>query len=309
MYGESRQMTETLLAGLIGHPVAHSRSPALQQAAFDALGIAARYELWDTPAEALAARVAALREPGYLGANVTIPHKAAVIPLLDALDPLAARLGAVNTIAREPAERGSARLVGHNTDVTGLRRSLREGGAAMAERRMLVLGAGGAAQAALGVASLEGAAVWLAARRVEAARAALDVFFQRRVHAHAPVSADELDELDGPERAIALDDVERLSAALAESAVLINATPVGTRDPEASPIPVELLRRLPADAFVFDMVYNPPATALVRAARALGLRASGGLPMLLYQGADAFRIWTGRAAPLEVMRAALGVAP
>lgn len=300
-------MTETLLAGLIGHPVAHSRSPALQQAAFDALGIAARYELWDTPPEALAARIAALRQPGYLGANVTIPHKAAVIPLLDALDPLAARLAAVNTIAREAAPvSGSVRLVGYNTDVTGLCRALAEQGAWTAGRRMLVLGAGGAAQAALGVAALEGAAVWIAARRVEAARAALDAF-QRRAHAGDLASPDNPDR--SPDHAIALDDVERLSAALATTAVLINATPVGTRDPDASPIPVALLRHLPAGAFVFDMVYNPPETALVRAARALGLRASGGLPMLLYQGADAFRLWTGHEPPLDVMRNAVGIAP
>jgi shikimate dehydrogenase len=298
-------MTETLLAGLIGHPVAHSRSPALQQAAFDALGIAARYELWDTPAEALAARVAALRAPGYLGVNVTIPHKAAVIPLLDAIDPMAARLAAVNTIARErAAESGSARLVGYNTDVTGLRRALAEQGAWTAGRRMLVLGAGGAALAALGVANLEGAAVWMAARRVEAARAALDAF-QRRAHADDPIPRNRD---DGPEQAIAIDDTERLSAALAECAVLINATPVGTRDPDASPIPAALLRRLPAGAFVFDMVYNPRKTALVRAAHALGLRASGGLPMLLYQGADAFRLWTGHEPPLDVMRNAVGIA-
>jgi shikimate dehydrogenase len=299
-------MTETLLAGLIGHPVAHSRSPALQQAAFDALGIAARYELWDTPAEALAARIAALRQPGYLGANVTIPHKAAVIPLLDALDPLAVRLAAVNTIAREAAaESGSVRLVGYNTDVTGLRRALAERGAWTAGRRMLVLGAGGAAQAALGVAALESAVVWIAARRVEAARAALDAF-QRRAQADALALSDRGDE---PDHAIALDDAERLSAALATTAVLINATPVGTRDPDASPIPVALLRHLPAEAFVFDMVYNPPETALVRAARALDLRASGGLPMLLYQGADAFHLWTGHEPPLDLMRNAVGIAP
>jgi len=298
-------MSETLLAGLIGHPVAHSRSPAMQQAAFDALGIAARYELWDTPAEALTARIAALRAPGYLGANVTIPHKAAVIPLLEALDPLAARLAAVNTIVRErAAESGSVRLVGHNTDVTGLRQALAEQGAWTAGRRMLVLGAGGAAHAALGVAALEGAAVWMAARRVEVARAALSAF-QQQAHVDAPPQALGGDQ---PERAIALDDTERLAAALAESAVLINATPIGTRDPDASPIPPALLRHLPAGAFVFDMVYNPPETALVRAAHALGLHASGGLPMLLYQGAAAFRLWTGREPPLEVMRNTVGIA-
>ncbi|HEY7833651.1 MAG TPA: hypothetical protein VIG30_08790, partial [Ktedonobacterales bacterium] len=108
------QATSVARVGLIGHPVAHSRSPALQQAALDACGIAARYELWDTPPEALAARVAALRAPGVLGANVTVPHKLAVMPLLDALAPSAARLaGAVNTIVveRGVGGMGGARLV------------------------------------------------------------------------------------------------------------------------------------------------------------------------------------------------------
>jgi shikimate dehydrogenase len=273
------------VAGVIGHPVAHSRSPAMQQAAFDALGMAARYELWDTPPEQLATRVAGLRAPEVLGANVTIPHKTTVLPLLDAVAPSASPpLAAVNTIVREESAAG-VRLVGHNTDVPALLRVLAEQSAWAAGRRMLVLGAGGAARAALAVARLEGAEVTVAARRVEGARAALAAL--------APAHVLDLAETDA------------LAAALAGAHILVNTTPVGMRAAEASPLPLELLRQLSPASFVFDMIYSPPETALVRAARALGLRAQGGLPMLLYQGALAFALWTGREPPLDAMRAAL----
>jgi shikimate dehydrogenase len=273
------------VAGVIGYPVAHSRSPAMQQAAFDALGIAVRYELWDTPPDRLAARVAGLRAPEVLGANVTIPHKTAVLPLLDAVAPSASPpLAAVNTIVREESAAG-VRLVGHNTDVPALRRVLAEQSAWAPGRRMLVLGAGGAARAALAVAQLEGAEVTVAARQVEGARAALAAL--------------------APAHILDLAETGALTAALAGAHVLVNTTPVGMREAEASPLPLELLRQLSPASFVFDMIYSPPETALVRAARALGLRAQGGLPMLLYQGALAFALWTGREPPLDAMRAAL----
>ncbi len=303
----SASATPPRLAGLIGHPVGHSRSPAMQQAAFDALGIAARYVLWDTPPERLAERVAALRTPEMLGANVTIPYKTAVLPLLDAIAPEALRhAGAVNTIVREETAAG-VRLVGHNTDVIALRRVLREQSAWSEGRRVLVLGAGGAAQAALGVALLEGAEPWVATRRVEMARAALEALWQRSQHTHDLDAAAAVRPCppDWLARALALGDTPRLAATLAHTHVLINATPVGTQDSTASPLAPELLAQLPSGAYVFDMVYNPPVTALVRAARSAGLRASGGLPMLLYQGAEAFTLWTGMPAPLAVMRAAL----
>jgi shikimate dehydrogenase len=292
--------------GLIGHPIGHSRSPALQQAAFDALGIAARYELWDTAPERLAERVAALREFDMLGANVTIPYKTAVLPLLDVVAPEAARYaGAVNTIVRQEAAWG-VQLVGHNTDVSGLRRALREAGMWDGERRrMLVLGAGGAARAALGVALLEGAEPWIAARRVEAARTELEALWRRQQdgggEAGVPCPSEWL------ARALSLGDREALRGVLAETSVLIQATPVGTGDADASPLDVSLLGQLPSGAFVFDMIYSPPETALVRSARACGLRAEGGLKMLLYQGAGAFTLWTGRAAPLDLMAATLGL--
>ncbi len=328
--------------GLIGHPVAHSHSPAMQQAAFDAVGVAARYELWDTPPEAVAERVARLREPGYLGANVTIPYKAAVIPYLDSITPQARMLaGVVNTITREETAAG-IRLIGHNTDVLALVQVLDEqqvghrladadvaanlasGGAqtalgdqigalyALSEHtgvarrsgRLLVLGAGGAAQAALGAALLRGMEPWVAARRQSAAHDALAALYARQQAATPPP-----DSHVWLARALDLGDADALRRALRETGALVNATPVGTRDPdpEATPLPLELLRLLPEEAFVLDMVYNPPETALVRAARALGLRASGGFDMLLYQGAAAFTLWTGAPAPVGVMRDALRV--
>jgi shikimate dehydrogenase len=274
---------KVLRLGLIGHPVGHSRSPALQQAALDAIGIAAVYELWDTPLDRLAERVAALRRPEMLGANVTIPHKLAVMPRLDEIAPEARATGAVNTVVRREAG-GDVRLAGYNTDVDGLARALDEVGAPSGALRVLVLGAGGAARAALAAAHRYAAAVRVAARDAAKARAALP-----------GVEVLDLCASDG------------LAAALSATDLLINATPAGMAASDQMPLAPDLLAALPGGAFVFDMVYAPAETALVRAARGRGLRASGGLPMLLYQGAAAFTLWTGHEAPIAVMRAALGI--
>ncbi|HEX8732449.1 MAG TPA: shikimate dehydrogenase [Ktedonobacterales bacterium] len=311
----TRSLPRPLRVGLIGHPVDHSRSPAMQQAAFDALRLDIRYELWDTPASDLRKRIESLRQPGYLGANVTIPHKIAALPYLDSRATTTRWLaGAVNTIVREETPAGNVRLVGHNTDTTALLRILDEQQVWRPDLRALVLGAGGAAQAALGVILLRGGQPWVAARKRSAARQALEALYARRDEASHEVSSGASGAFPAvgvatPDRmkdyALALDDHDALALALAETRLLINATPIGTGDPQAAPIPIDLLRRLPRDAFVLDMVYNPPETALVRAAHAAGLRAMGGLSMLLYQGAAAFTLWTGFEAPLAAMRAAL----
>ena len=318
--------------GLIGRPLDHSRSPVMQQAAFDALRLDVRYELWETSSGGLQKRIEALRQPDALGANVTIPHKLAVAPLLDARASTARYLaGAVNTIVREETPHG-VRLVGHNTDSTALLRILDEQRVWQPELRALVLGAGGEAQAALGSILLRGGLPWVAARKRSAARLALEALYNRRAEAgregaispvgpggvSTPAVAPASPGASGvfpagpfaaPDRlkgfALAFDDTAALAETLAETRLLINATPVGTRDLQASPIPIDLLRRMPRDAFIFDMVYNPPETALVRAAHAAGLRAMGGLSMLLYQGAESFTLWTGFEAPLAAMRRAL----
>lgn len=302
--------------GLIGRPLDHSRSPAMQQAAFDALHLDIHYELWETTSGDLRKRIDSLRQPGMLGANVTIPHKLAVVPYLDSCaSTVRALTGAVNTIVREESPHG-VRLIGHNTDSTALLRILDEQRVWRPELRALVLGAGGAAQAALGVILLRGGQPWVAARKRSAARQALDALYARRAEAaEASAAANSasgvfpIGPFSPPDHlksfALALDDSDALARALAETRLLINATPIGTRDPHAAPIPIDALRRLPRDAFILDLVYNPPETALVRAAHTLGLRATGGLSMLLYQGAEAFTLWTGYDAPLAIMRTAL----
>jgi len=277
-------MPATHLVGLIGYPVGHSRSPAMQQAAFDALGIPARYVLWETPPDTLVERIASLRAPEMLGANVTIPHKTAVVPLLDALAPSALQAGgAVNTIVRD----ADGRLTGHNTDVTGVLRVLDAHGAGDAGQSALVLGAGGAARAAWAATHERGMSLRVAARSPLAARDALSAL---------GLSSAETIVLDAP------DD---LAKALAAISILINATPVGMGEPLASPLSAELVAHLPPSALVFDMVYAPPETALLRVALAHGLRVATGLEMLLEQGAAAFELWTGQSAPMDVMRAAL----
>jgi shikimate dehydrogenase len=277
-------MPATHLVGLIGYPVGHSRSPAMQQAAFDVLGIPAHYVLWETPPETLAERIASLRAPEALGANVTIPHKTAVVPLLDALAPSALQAGgAVNTIVRGADDR----LTGHNTDVTGVLRVLDSHGAGDAGQSALVLGAGGAARAAWAAARERRMTLRVAARHPSAAREALSAL---------GLSSAETIPLDAP---------DELAKALATSSILINATSVGMGDPLASPLSAELLAHLPPTALVFDMVYAPPETALLRMAQARGLLVVRGLEMLLEQGAAAFELWTGSPAPIAVMRAAL----
>lgn len=302
-----------LRVGLIGHPVAHSLSPRMQQAAFDALGIPVRYELWDARAEELPARIAMLREPGALGANITIPYKAAVVSLLDEIDPQSARsAGVVNTIVRVQSEAG-VRLIGHNTDILALQRILGEQ-AAWHTRRVLVLGAGGAAQAALGAARVMGAEVWVAARDREKAAGALAALWLRERDGAVGESGHAQPLPDAwRDRALALGDTRQLGDALAQVDVLVQATSVGMQlhdDPQTaarSPVPLELLDQLPASALVVDVIYAPRETVLVHSARQRGLRATGGLPMLLYQGAAAFELWTGEPAPLIAMQAALGL--
>ncbi len=277
-------MPATRRVGLIGYPVGHSRSPAMQQAAFDELGIPARYVLWETPPEALAERIASLRAPDVLGANVTIPHKTAVVPLLDALAPSALHAGgAVNTIVRG----ADGRLTGHNTDVTGVLRVLDAHGAGDAGQSALVLGAGGAARAAWAATLERKMTLRVAARNPAAALNALS---------GTGVISAEVIPLGAP---------DELAKALAMSSILINATPVGMGDPLASPLSAELLAHLPPNALVFDMVYAPAETALLRMAQARGLHVAMGLEMLLEQGAAAFELWTGLSAPIAVMQAAL----
>lgn len=276
--------------GLIGYPLGHSISPIFQQAALDALGIDARYEAWEVPPDQLAAVESRLRAADCLGANVTIPHKSAVRSLLDEIDPAARAIGAVNTITRR-----EDRLLGFNTDAPGFARSLeRDAGRGLRDSRLVLLGAGGAARAVVAAALLEGAVqVTVAARRVERARAIIADF-------QAGPLATTRTRLD-PVPLVAADP--RLGAAVADCDVLVNATPVGMGSDAATDPPIAL-DRLARGALVYDLIYRPPLTPLLREARARGAAILNGLPMLVYQGAASFELWTGQPAPVELMRRA-----
>ena len=269
--------------GLIGQGLKHSLSAAMQQAALDHLGLDARYELWDTQPEEVDERVTSLRDEDCLGANVTVPHKQAVIPFLDELDPVATSAGAVNTIVRR-----EGRLVGHNTDVAGFARALSEAGLDVRGIRAAVLGAGGAARAVT-LALIEGKASVIS--------------LSDAIPERAEALTGDLRGLTSPGTTITWthwgDDAFQRS--LRECELLVNCTPVGMRFGPAegqSPVAAELI---PAGCLAFDLVYNPEETPFLQAARSRGARTAGGLAMLVYQGAASFRLWTGREAPVEVM--------
>ena len=277
--------------GLIGHPVAHSLSPQMLQAAFDVLGVDACYILWETRPGRLAERVASLRSPDVLGANVTIPYKRDIVPLVDECDPLVARVGAINTIVND-----GGRLVGYNTDAPGFIRALAEFAAFDCRgKKVVILGTGGAARAAA-VALLEHQVgeLILLGRSEEHINGLLHHLRTLTVMRH------RLPHVNG-----ALLKSPGINRFLYAADLVVNATPVGLMADDAALL--FNINVLPTTSLVMDMIFNPPLTALLRAALAHGCRVLNGLAMLLYQGALAFELWVGRPAPLEVMRRAHGL--
>jgi shikimate dehydrogenase len=287
----------TLLVGLIGWPVEHSISPAMHNAAFDALGLNWRYLPLPVQPGQVEAAVRGVAALGLRGANVTVPHKQTVMPALDTIAPDARKFGAVNTIVVERSEGGTVTLSGHNTDYTGFVGALRHGGFEPEGKRAVVVGAGGGGRAVVFGLIEAGATEILV----------LDLTLQQ---AQALVS-----DLGGsPARTSGHDSspsrlhmLPHTTETLVESArvadLLINATPLGmwprTGDsiwPEGVPIPPHLT--------VFDLVYTPLETRLLRQARESGAHAIDGLEMLVRQGATAFEMWTSQPAPVEMMRAA-----
>ena len=269
---------------LIGHPVAHSLSGAMQQAAFDQLGIDARYDLWDKAPIELADAVGELRTDDFLGANVTIPHKERVVPMVDRLTEEASATGAVNTITRE-----GKRLVGHNTDVAGLKVALDKlVGRQKMPKQAVILGAGGGSRAVVYGLIREGF------QRI--------VVFNRHLHrAEGLVKHFGRTAAHMELRAMPWHD-SILESEIAKTKVLINATSIGLTS-DASPIPAEFLND---ELLVLDLIYAK--TRLLRDAHAAGATTLDGELMLLHQGAAAFTLWTGQPAPLELMQTKLAKA-
>ena len=272
---------------LLAHPAGHRVSPAMHNAAFRELGIVADYTAWDVAPSDLAAAVEVLRKEEVYGANVTVPHKVAVLPLMDELSSAAQAIGAVNTIVNR-----DGRLEGHNTDAAGFIRALvKDAGFVVNNKRVVMLGAGGAARAvAYGLLTEGIRELSVVNRTVEKAHDLAASFSQL-----------------GTIKVLVEEDLEE---AVRAADLLVNTTSVGMErggvDERLSPLSADVL---PAQGIVSDLVYRPAQTRLLVDAERSGLTVQNGLPMLVYQGAEAFEHWTGRAAPeatmLEAARNAL----
>ncbi|NCC60684.1 MAG: shikimate dehydrogenase [Verrucomicrobiae bacterium] len=268
---------------VLGHPIGHTLSPVMHNAAFAALGRDAIYLAFDVAPEALMTTLAAMADMGFRGVNLTIPLKETAFQGLDTLEASATLLGAVNTVEFSPTGR-----IGHNTDGYGFQRAVKEAFSfAFANRHVFVVGAGGAGRAVALVAAMEGAArVSLAdvdPQRAERAAKEIQARFPA-VEAHAaPIN----DDLPGQVRPADL---------------VVQATPVGMKPGDPSILPETAFR---ADQCVFDLIYMYPETPVMKVARRAGATTANGLDMLLYQGVRAFEIWTGLEPPVATMRNAL----
>ena len=271
----------TRRAGIFGYPLEHSISPYFQQAAFDHCGLDVRYEAWPVPPDGLGREVERLRGVDYLGANVTVPHKERVGQYLDELDPVAKAIGAVNTVVRS-----GSRLIGHNTDAHGFMEALRcEAKFDPRGRSIVLLGAGGAARAVVHALADAGVASLTIANRTLARAETLAGDLATRV---ATVEVVPMEEA-------------ALARACERVDLIVNATSLGMRHgPAETKTPLNA-GAIPARSLVYDLVYNPAKTPLLAEAKVAGARTLGGLPMLVYQGAAAFVLWTGLAAPVNVM--------
>ena len=273
---------KTRVCGVIGSPIEHSLSPTIHNAAFNCLKLDFVFLAFPVKAADLENAIRGIRGLGIHGLNVTMPHKSAVVAYLDEMDSAVKFLGSTNTILNK-----SGRLSGFNTDGVGALKALRENGIELSEKKVFLLGAGGAAKAiALSLAKEAGELAILnrTTEKAEELAEALGRMFNKKVVGGA----------------LSPDAVE---ANLRDSDILINATSMGMKpNLGQSLVAPQLLR---SDLTVMDIVYNPVETKLARDARTAGAKVVSGVEMLIYQGAASFEIWTGRVPPIGVMRKAV----
>ena len=271
----------TRVCGIIGDPIGHSMSPAIHNAAFAEMGIDYMYVPFRVRQEQLGKAIQGMRALNIRGLNVTIPHKVTVIPFLDELDPLAERIGAVNTIVNDDGV-----LRGYNTDATGFLQALLERGVKPEGKNMVILGAGGASRAISFVLAERGAHLVILNRLLE-----LD-WAEELASRISQIFTKEVEALELNE--------ENLAKVLEKADIVVNATSVGmSPNIDETPIPAKLLK---PGLIVFDIVYNPIKTRLLREAEAAGAKTIGGFDMLVWQGVLAFELWTGMKAPVKVMK-------
>ena len=267
------------ICGVIADPIGHTVSPAMHNAAFEQVGIDCLYVPFQVKKEELGKAIAGMRALNIRGLNVTIPHKVAVIPFLDDLDDLAQRIGAVNTIVNDDGV-----LKGYNTDATGFLRALLERGVEPKGKTVSILGAGGASRA-ISLALVERGS---------------NLIILNRTWDKVKEQADRISQLCQREVQALKLDKENLAKALNKADILVNTTSVGmSPDIEETPITADLIK---PPVIVFDIVYNPIKTRLLREAETAGAETISGIDMLVWQGALAFEKWTGLKAPVKVMR-------
>ncbi len=279
----------TKLLGLLGWPVHHSFSPAMHNAAAAALGLDMVYVALPVRPESLTEAVQGLAALGFLGVNVTVPHKETVIPLLDKVDPAVQAIGAVNTITIERSETADPALIGYNTDWSGFLADVQSYDVAIEGQDSIVLGAGGSARAATYALASSGGRVHVFGRRVEQVK--------RLVEDLAPHSSKG--QLLAHHWSALADVCARTAVSL-----IVNTTPLGM-SPNVNTTPWPQTLPFPQNAFVYDLVYNPAETAFFRQAKEAGCQATTGLGMLLHQGAQAFKLWTGQEPNRDVMADAI----
>jgi len=270
---------ETRICGVIGDPIEHTMSPVMHNAVLKEMGMDYVYVAFQVKKEGLSEAIQGMRGLNIRGLNVTIPHKVAIIPLLDRLDHLAELIGAVNTVVND-----NGVLTGYNTDAGGFLQALLERGVEPKGKNVVILGAGGASRAISFILAERGSSLVILNRTLDKAREC----------------ASRIGEVfQGEVKALEFDS-ENLAKALTEADILVNTTSVGMYpDTDKTPVNSDLLR---PGLIVVDIVYNPIKTKLLRAAEAVGAKTVGGLNMLAWQGALAFELFTGRKAPVDLMR-------
>jgi shikimate dehydrogenase len=277
----------TRFISVIGYPLKHSVSPDFQQAALDYYKLDIRYEAREVKVADLLSAIIRLRQPRNLGANITVPYKETVLQLIDEVDDFASMVGAVNTIVNR-----DGKLVGFNTDAHGFLKALNDDAKFEPEnKRALILGAGGAARAvAFALLQEKVSSLIICNRTLEKAGGLADSLAKQATNNKMSTEISAV-----------LWQGSKLAEELQNCHLIVNCTSLGMKSSpyeEESPLASDLI---PKDALVYDLVYNPPETPLLRMAREAGANTIGGLPMLVYQGAASFKIWTGREAPLDIM--------
>ena len=270
---------KTKICAIIGDPVEHSVSPAMQNAAFKKLGLDYFYVAFPVKPEQLAKAVAGLRALNVSGFNITVPHKVAVIPLLDNIDPQAQKIGAVNTVVND-----NGKLTGYNTDAEGFYRALLDRKISPENKKITVLGAGGASRAISYILAKKVARLTILNRKEHVAKAEnIAAMIKKDFRVNVNILA-----------------LDKLPEGLKNADILINTTSAGMAPHlDESIVPGKLLHGVPV---VIDIVYNPVETRLLKEAKAAGAQTVNGLDMLVRQGALAFEKWTGQKAPLATMK-------